>query len=428
MDILMTTPSFFPETGGVAEVAYKQYEFLRQRGHRVHVLTAQPSWSNESLDSKKYNEQFEELSKNITHLNVKAGRFPFYAAGDVLGIQNSTEKRRYIYLIEKRKFDVVLCHCWQAWNTDWLFDAISDSGRQCEADVVKKATLPLVLFSHGTSVNTLTGWMGALRYLRWRGYAWRRMPRMMRAARAVVMLDNWVDSDRFWDGKLAFKLGIEPVIVPNGCQPELLRFQSKVKNHPTCTKLMICIAQYSRGKNPAAVVRAFANANPPGWRLVVCGAEETPYLQALRKTVDCFPAGLRDRIDCRVGLSRQELLNLYREADLLVSASRTECQPLVVLDAMGAAVPFISTRVGCVEMLPGGVVVDDDSVGLTQAIQHLCREESLRKSLSQAGRRAAEEKYNWKTSMHRLEDLLLQMKDTDESMTVPPQVKSAGSQ
>lgn len=375
MHILITTPTFPPQTGGVAEVAWRQREYLLSRGHTVEVISA-------SADGP-----VDEVL-GVYRLDVRSGGFPTYAAGDRWGISNQSAKSQYLELLSTSQAQIILSHCWQAWNTDWAFEHLS---------MIAK---PIGIFSHGTSVNTLGGWLGPIRFLRWREYAWRTIPKFLKSAAVFFMLEQYVDKDRFLDGYIASKLGIKPIIIPNGCTPTLLH-NSEVAIADRNPQIL-CVTQYTKAKNPIAVVDAFVSVDAPGWRLVVCGSHPTPYYTALRQKVDNLPLPIRSRISLEVGLSRDAIYQLYQESEIVVSTSITECQPLVLIDAMGAGVPFISTRVGSVEAMQGGIVVDSISE-LIGAIQRLINDNGLRRSLGQAGRQAALQKYNWEQSMNRLE-------------------------
>lgn len=85
------------------------------------------------------------------------------------------------------------------------------------------------------------------------------------------------------------------------------------------------------------------------------------------------------------------------EPDLVVVPSRSEAQPLVILEAMMASVPVLATNVGqCATMLmdmgegAAGVIVEPgDPVVLAAALQMLCEAPRLRAELGAQGRERA---------------------------------------
>ena len=142
MHIVITTPSFPPATGGVARVAERQAVQLAQRGHRVTVITGCAA----AIDAGSSTHQGVE----VVRLHVRTGRFPAYAAGDLLGVARRPARARYQQLLRRSDADVLVSHCWQAWNTDWA------------VDIADRLRFPICLYSHGTSVNETAGRIGWL--------------------------------------------------------------------------------------------------------------------------------------------------------------------------------------------------------------------------------------------------------------------------
>ncbi|MGN7872172.1 glycosyltransferase family 4 protein [Roseateles sp. 22389] len=380
MRILITTSTFPPQSGGVAEVAARQVAALRGMGHEVKVLSGGDP-------------QATDAEEGVQRLPIRPGRFPCYAAGDALGIHDPARRAVYLDAVRAARADVIVSHCWQAWNTDWLFDA------------QPAIETPIVLFSHGTSVNTKNGRTGLLRYVRWRSYAWRRIPRSLRSASAFVALADHADSDRFLDVSIARRIGVPVHVVANGSSEDV---RAAADASPGRERLVLCVGQYTPEKNFAGVLDAFLHAGRKDWAIAFCGSSANGYLERLRQRVAGSLEAQEGRVAFHVGLGRRELAALYAKASIFAFASRTECQPLVVLDAMAAGMPFLSTDVGCVRTFPGGLTVPDNSVFETELVR-LMADASLRERLGDEGRAAAERTYNWRVSAARLEQILSQV-------------------
>ena len=386
MHIVITTPSFPPATGGVARVAERQAEHLAHRGHRITVITGCDDAADEGASSRR--------GVEVIRVQVLTGRFPAYAAGDALGVARRPARSRYHQILLRSDADVLISHCWQAWNTDWA------------VDIASRLRFPICLYSHGTSVNETAGRTGWLRWLRWRAYALARMPRTLRRISLLIHLDAQTDLNRFYDATQARRLGTATAVVPNCASPDLQRAQAWAPEGMATSHLALSVGQYSDEKNPGQVLDAFIRHAPADWTLVLCGSHPTPYLRSLeQRYADASGRGPIAPVRFLTGLTQAELMGLYKRADVFLAASRTECQPLVLLDAMAAGVPFLSTDVGCVRSLPGGMVasnVADFDAGASA----LMNDAELRKRLSDAGRLAHQATYNCAATLRRLEAVL----------------------
>lgn len=101
---------------------------------------------------------------------------------------------------------------------------------------------------------------------------------------------------------------------------------------------------------------------------------------------------------------------LLKHADVLVLPSYSEAQPLVVLEAMAAGLPVVSTKRGAIpETVPDGVtgllVEPGDIVALEAALRRLITDPVLRMKLGAAGRERYLERYtvdHWVDAMIRV--------------------------
>ncbi|RMF29656.1 MAG: glycosyltransferase [Chloroflexi bacterium] len=86
-------------------------------------------------------------------------------------------------------------------------------------------------------------------------------------------------------------------------------------------------------------------------------------------------------------------------ADLFVFPSRQEGMPNALLEAMACGLPFVATRLGCIEeMAPSEqhpfLVPTDDVEALTEAITSLARDADTRRELGIAVRRTVEMRFS----------------------------------
>lgn len=123
------------------------------------------------------------------------------------------------------------------------------------------------------------------------------------------------------------------------------------------------------------------------------------------------------RIDAKVSFLglRDDVHQLYRAADALVLASRTEALPTVILEAMASGLPVVATNVGgvpeMVEPERSGVLVEpENSPALSDALQRVAASEDFRRRLGERGRTIVQEQFRIETMceqrMNYFEELL----------------------
>jgi glycosyltransferase involved in cell wall biosynthesis len=102
-------------------------------------------------------------------------------------------------------------------------------------------------------------------------------------------------------------------------------------------------------------------------------------------------AGVGDRVRLRGPIALDRLMPLYRDYDLFVLPTRPgEGIPRVLLEAMAAGLPIVTTRVAGISSLitheENGLLVDDgSSAALLSAVRRLIETPSLRHRLIQGG-------------------------------------------
>jgi glycosyltransferase involved in cell wall biosynthesis len=385
MHILITTFGFPPEAHGVSHVAFKHAEAMVRRGHRVSVATGyHPGRGGRRIISSGI-ELFQFRVSGNGHL-----RSPYRG-----------EIGRYIEFIQEFPADLICCHCWQIWSTDL---AVRGFGSNPAAKV---------LVSHGVSANSRWGWpLRFLDWILWRPYVYRQMPRMLQAFDHVVFLSHRRDNDRFYDRMLARRLGYRKhSVIPNGADLQTHAagdVDFKTRYGILSPRMVLCVGNYSQLKNERLVLDAFIRAQLPKTTLVMIGAHPNRYLGRLRKVWRRRRAGHPGSVQCLWGLSAEEVLSAYRAADLFAIGSRTECLPLVILDAMAAGVPFLAMNVGCIADLPGGRVVDS-AVEMALQMRRLMDDSRERETLGQQGRAAVKTRYNWTVVADQYEQLFQQL-------------------
>jgi glycosyltransferase involved in cell wall biosynthesis len=145
-------------------------------------------------------------------------------------------------------------------------------------------------------------------------------------------------------------------------------------------------------------------------------------------TQDPVPERPGVRVWRNISPGSEELPRLYAEADAFIFPTLADCAPLVIPEAMAAALPVVSTSVGAIpEMVRDGetglVIPPGDGEALRGAIERLIEDPSLRLCLGEAGRREVEAHYDARKNAGRLLDLLKRVAGTASTQgEIIPQV------
>jgi glycosyltransferase involved in cell wall biosynthesis len=107
----------------------------------------------------------------------------------------------------------------------------------------------------------------------------------------------------------------------------------------------------------------------------------------------------------------EDLLELYRTADIFALPTRADCLAVVLGEAMAASLPVVTTRVGAIEeaVVDGesGFVLDvGDEKSLGDALELLVDNPGLRASMGEAGRQRAETDFDAEKNALKILELL----------------------
>ncbi len=395
MRILHTCWTYWPLRDGVAATMERVSEGLAAAGHEVTVATG-----------------FEPERRGATsHAGVHIREFRI-SGNEVQGIRGDTAA--YTDFVRSFDGDVMLNYAAQICTTDLVFPLLPDLS-------CRKVIVPC-----GYS---------ALRDPVYREYFARMPQRLALYDRAVYPSDCYQDK-RFGD-----EHGLtNAVVIPNGAaEEEFLEPRTGFREAYGITEslLFICVANLTGLKGQAEVHEAFVRSGVQDAALVFLGSDISRYVSGAMRTApgslytarrranilryelfESHLSGRRKRFDLEsspgtrsmvlAGVPRELVLAAYHEADLFLFGSKVECAPLVIYETMAAGTPWVSTPVGNVPELEGGVVVADADE-MAEAIARLAADRGARERLGAQGREAWRERYTWESIVGRYEDLYAEL-------------------
>jgi glycosyltransferase involved in cell wall biosynthesis len=175
------------------------------------------------------------------------------------------------------------------------------------------------------------------------------------------------------------------------------------------------VGRMIRDKGADVVLDAVALLDRPDIELTIVGSQGfdataplSPYEQELHRKA----AALGDRVRLRPFTARQEVAGVYRDADVVVVASRwLEPCPLTVLEGMASGVPLVASAVGGIPEIMGDVGVQvrpDQPADLAAALEALAEDETLRRRMGAEARRWAEA-HDWTWARGHLDQVLAEL-------------------
>jgi glycosyltransferase involved in cell wall biosynthesis len=193
---------------------------------------------------------------------------------------------------------------------------------------------------------------------------------------------------------------LDVTVLPNGIDGAFWRRVVAAPKAPGGDVVFVTAMRLNRKKRPFALLDAFAKAQGAvagrGRKLTLRIAGDGPLRRRLERHV--AEQGLKDSVTFLGAVSRQTLLENYREADLFVLASIRESFGIAALEARCAGLPVVGMRrSGLTEFLrhdETALLAADDSE-FAQFLARLALGDAARKRLAETDPRL--ERFEWPT-------------------------------
>ena len=399
MRIAIASDIYYPMTNGVAVFAHNLANGLARAGHEVVVIC--PSFKPKG---KAYREVDAETGVVTAHL--KSMRFPLYPDQ----INKVPEKRTILGLPMPR-----LVYKHGIWFCLTPYDEVEEVLNEFQPEIihlqtaegiaiaiqkyVKKYDVPLVSTGHAYPDNITSQFKllkpvkkpvdAALRhymasFLKHAEYA--TMPTEMaiedlvpknrkRFKVPVEALSNGVDLSCFKPGKPDKK-----VLDKYGLKPD--------------TPRALYVGRVDPEKSIHNVVKSFylIHQNVPEAELVIVG--DGTALSKLKELVKALELGDAVKFLGRI-MDKDELVNIYRSAKVFVTASETETQGIVLIEAAATGLPLVAVDAGavkdvCVHRENGQLCQPGDLEDFARALERILTKEDAQKRYGEASVKIAE--------------------------------------
>jgi glycosyltransferase involved in cell wall biosynthesis len=390
MKILISTFSFPPNKDGVAEAASMMASGFLERGWEVEVATS--TTTPPSSELVWHGARIHQFS--IT--GTGHPKLPFRG--------NVSDYRAFL---ESGDWDIVVFHAY-AWT---LYLALGN---------LAKIRGRIILVSHGHNVLR---WIRVAKFpwglgsVFWAIYQTTRMCGWIFQFDRVVYLSKYADMSAFFDHSIAKRLGYRGRrVIPNGVNLEEratapLKFRRDFDIGPEQI-VFLCVSNYNYLKNQGFALRSFRMAAIPNSVMIFIGSEFNELSKQFQDEDEI--AGGTDHPGRVIWLEKQDretTLNAIAACEVFILSSKSEAQPIALLEAMREAKPWIACKVGCIPEMPGGICVHTEEEMAKQMV-HLANDQNLRTTLGKRGRQAVEETYNRKHYVDSYCDLISEITGT----------------
>jgi glycosyltransferase involved in cell wall biosynthesis len=380
--IVFTVYTYYPQKDGVQAVTQYIAEGLAAKGHNVTVVT----------------QKVPEREDIAEHNGVKIKVFDVYTSHAIHRGNKQEYRRQILNLCEDA--DVLVNVANQIVCTDWLFRILDDI--KCKK----------VLYSHGI-INFNLGKDDFSSFKKFASKLWRN-------SRWGIYYITAYKNFRKYD-LITYLYGFEHAAVYSrkhkltndmvlGNAADNIFFEKdtcQLLNGNYSKKYLINVSSFQRIKNQELLLKAFYKSRCKDYALILIGSSETAYYKKLihaKEQLDILYG--RREVDFKIGLSREQIRNYVANAKLFLASSTIDVFPVVIAETMAVGVPFVSTDVGCVRFLPGGVIIkneDEMAYWIDQLISH----PEVAKKLGEVGRCYAEKEMRIENKINEFEKLLL---------------------
>lgn len=311
--------NFWPSYGrsGVALMSEYHVKSLIKMGHEVSIIGSNQKIINETVPGKKI------------YLESR-GSGAIYSPRLI-------SKYKLSEIIKSTKPDLVILEGWQTALTE------------CSIHICYEYKIKVVMISHGISIHPFSrNLFDIFRSIMWLYYRSITLPTNIKKLSLITTMGLTSKSTRFYDRDLSIKYKI-PILPLNNTA---INYKATYLPRHLRKNFILVIGYYSRVKNQLGAIRLMLNiASDITMKLV--GKKEGQYYEECKLFVK------NNKLDERVQfLDDSECIISHEIQTCLVVLlpSLTEAQPLTLLESMASGTPFISTPVGAIPCLRGGII------------------------------------------------------------------------
>lgn len=412
MKIAITSDIYYPMTNGVAVFAHNLAHGLAKEGHDVMVIC--PSF-------KRFGRAYKEVDKKtgVKTVHLKSIRFPFYPDQ----INKVPDKREILGLPMPR-----LVYKHGIWFPLTPYDELEEALNNFQPDVIhlqtaetiaiatrryaKKYAVPLVSTGHAYPDN-VTGQFKMLKPVKKPVDAALRtyMASFLKHAEYATMPTEMAINDLVPKNRKRFKVPVEALsngvnldqFKPGEPRPKVLK---KYHLDPKLPRILY-VGRVDPEKSIDITLRAFAKVLTKVGNAeftIVGDGTALSELKTLARELN-----IEDHVRFTGRVYLPELLSLYQASTIFATASETETQGIVLIEAAAVGLPLVAVDAGAVKELcqhhkNGFLCRPADISGLAKAMAKLLSDHKLAQEYSKNSLKIAEQ-HDLRHTLERFEEI-----------------------
>jgi 1,2-diacylglycerol 3-alpha-glucosyltransferase len=360
MRILLATDTYYPDVNGAAYFTYRLATMLSQRGHNVFVMCPSRSFRNTVSNNNE-----------VTVYGIRSIPIPIYRNFRISPLFIPPSVRKAVKQISP---DIV--HI----QNHFLI------GKEV-VSAAKKLDIPAIGTNHFMPENLV-------HYLHLPGIAERWVQKLAwrQFVRVFEQLDS-VTTPTKTAAALLEKAALNKDVMPVSCGIDLERFKptndgTYLKRRfaiPTDKPVLLYVGRLDKEKKIDVVLRALPDIlRITAVHLVLAGlGKEKQNLETLAEKL-----GIQKAVTFTGFVLDEDLQNIYRVADVFVTAGIAELQSIVTMEAMASGLPVVAVNAMALPELVhngenGYLFSDGDSEMLAQRVIAILANQSLRARMSE---------------------------------------------
>lgn len=408
MKIAITTDLYYPMINGVAVFAHNLAKGLARQGHDVMVIC--PSFSGKKHRTKR---------DGVTTVYVRSIRFPLYPDQ----INEVSEGREFLgFSLPRLAYKNGLWLAISPYNEmkkaldrfhpDVIHSQTAEGVAIAARRYAEKYNIPLVATGHAYPDN-ITGQRKILKPIKKPLDAVLRvyMASFLKHSEYATMPTEMAIEDLVPKNRKHFKVTVEPL--SNGVDLSQFGPKKVAKKYfrkykiPENVPIVLYVGRVDPEKSIGEVVLAFeevAQQIPEAVMVVAGDGTDRKRLMDLAESL-----GLKERVRFLGRVMPPDLMEIYRMATVFVTASTTETQGIVLIEAAATGLPLVAVDAGAVRELcqnrkNGALCRPKDTLQMARAIMRIIKDRELRQSYSEGSLEIAK-KHDLNRTLQRFEEI-----------------------